>query len=89
MQFAAPQWIDWNGARQVVPLQVRKVAELFVDLQEDRHLADYNNNEEWTATEVDKILTRVTLAFQDWQSIRTDPMAGNYLLAMLIGKRRQ
>ena len=70
------------------PLQLRRVAGTFADLQEDRHIADYNNQEPWTNTEVQEILIGVALAFQDWHSIRTDPMAGNYLLAMLIGKRR-
>jgi hypothetical protein len=31
---------------------------------------------------------RHTFAFQDWRSIRTMPMAGNYLLAVLLRKQR-
>lgn len=89
MQFSTPNWTDWRGSVNVVPLQLRRVAGTFADLQEDRHIADYNNQEPWTNTEVQEILIGVALAFQDWHSIRTDPMAGNYLLAMLIGKRRQ
>lgn len=52
-------------------------------------MADYNNHEQWTVTEVQAILNTARSAFEDWLSIRTDPMAGNYLLSMLLGKRRQ
>lgn len=60
----------------------------FVDLQEERHTADYDNHEQWSLTEVQAILNTAQTAFQDWQSIRADDMAGNYLLAMLLRKAR-
>ena len=70
-------------AREVAP-----VAGAFVDLQEERHTADYDNHEQWSATDVEETLNITRSAFQNWQSIRTDPMAGNYLLAMLLSKQR-
>lgn len=60
----------------------------FSDLQELRHAADYNGNKSWSESEVQAVIARVRAAFDDWQSIRTDPMAGNYLLAMLLPKQR-
>jgi hypothetical protein len=39
-------------------------------------------------TEVQAILNTARSAFQDWQSIRSHPMAGKYLLAMLLKKHR-
>ena len=88
MQFRTPIWQDWHGIRQPVPPALQKVASAFVDLQEERHKADYDNHEQWSATEVHATLNTARSAFHHWQSIRTDPMAGNYLLAMLLKKQR-
>jgi hypothetical protein len=60
----------------------------FVDLQDERHTADYDNHEQWSPTDVQRTLGTARSAFQNWQSIRTDPMAGNYLLMMLLQKQR-
>ena len=88
IQFRKQTWQDWHGNQQPVPLAIQKIASAFVDLQEERHTADYDNHEQWTVTEVQAALDTARSAFQQWQSIRTDPMAGNYLLAMLLNKQR-
>jgi uncharacterized protein (UPF0332 family) len=88
MQFQKKIWEDWHGDRRTIPLVIREIASAFVDLQEERHAADYDNHEQWTVTDVEEILKMARLAFQNWDSIRTDPMAGNYLLAMLLTKQR-
>jgi uncharacterized protein (UPF0332 family) len=87
LQFRKEVWQDWNGKLQRVPPAIQHVAGAFVDLQEERHTADYYNHEQWSATEVEAVLNTATGAFQHWQSIRSDPMAGNYLLAMLLRKQ--
>jgi hypothetical protein len=88
VQFRKPVWQDWHGNQQPVPPALRRVAKAFVDLQDERHTADYNNHERWSITDVEETLNLVHSAFQDWRSIRTAPMAGNYLLAMLLSKQR-
>ena len=88
MQFKAPHWRDWHGSLQVVPPEIRRVAQAFIDLQEDRQLADYDNHERWTVTDVQPLLEIATSAVQDWLTIRDTPMAGDYLLSMILGKRR-
>ena len=88
IQFRGAAWIDWRGNRQMVPPALRNVADSFVNLQEKRHTADYDNHKQWLATEAQEILKITQSAFDDWLSIRTDPMAGNYLLAMLLSKQR-
>jgi hypothetical protein len=88
IQFRKQNWQDWHGNQQAVPFAINEVASAFVDLQEERHTADYDNHEQWTLTEVQAALDTARSAFQQWQSIRTDPMAGNYLLAMLVSKQR-
>jgi len=87
-QFMNQSWRDWHGIQQPVPLGIREVASAFVDLQDERHAADYDNHEQWTTTDVEKILETARSAFQDWHSISTDPMAGNYLFAMLVSRQR-
>ena len=88
IQFQKHTWRDWHGNHQPVPSAIREIADAFVDLQQDRHKADYDNHEQWTALEVKEDLDAARSAFQHWQSISTDPMAGNYLLAMLLGNQR-
>ncbi len=86
-QFRGTTWHDWFGTSQQVPAEVRRVASTFVDLQEERHTADYDNPEQWSLIEVQAILNTAQAAFQDWESIHMDQMAGNYLLAMLLRQR--
>jgi len=88
LKFRKNAWQDWHGNEQQVPSAVQRVASAFVELQEERHTADYDNHEQWSVTEVQTILNSADTAFQDWQAIREDPMAGNYLLAMLLRKQR-
>jgi hypothetical protein len=65
------------------------VAEAFVRLQEARHLADYANARSWTLTEVEARLDDARTAFDNGQKVETDPAVHEYLLALLIGKKRE
>jgi hypothetical protein len=88
LQFGQQTWKDWHGNKRAIRLAIQKIARAFVDLQEERQAADYDNYEQWTETDVKATLKTAHAAFQHWASIRTDPMAGNYLLAMLLSKQR-
>ena len=88
IQFANPTWRDWHDTVSAVPPALQSVSGAFVKLQEERHAADYDNHEEWTTTDVKAVLDTAATAFQDWLSIRSHPMAGNYLLSILLGKQR-
>ena len=87
-KFSSPRWQDWHCATQTVPTALRRVAQSFAELQDERHTADYDNHEEWTVSDVQELLDTAAAAFEDWQSVRTDPLAGDYLLSMLLGKSR-
>ena len=52
------------------------------------HVADYDNRREWSQTEALDIVVKAAEVFETWQTIRTAPEAGTYLLAMLLGKQR-
>jgi uncharacterized protein (UPF0332 family) len=88
IQFQKQTWKDWHGNWQAVPLAIQEIASAFIRLQEERHTADYDNYEQWTPTDVRFTLDIARSAFQQWDSIRADPMAGNYLLAMLLNRQR-
>ena len=88
IQFKNLNWKDWHGVVEAVPPALRSVSRAFINLQEERHAADYDNHVQWTITDVDAVLDTAAGAFQDWLSIRSHPMAGNYLLSMLLGKQR-
>src|SRR4051812_48972753 len=88
IQFSNANWTDWHGTTQSVPLNLQSVARAFIELQQERHDADYNNHETWSLTDVQTLLNTAESAFRNWLSIRTHPMAGNYLLSMLLGKQR-
>ena len=82
-------WTGWSTPPLTVPTELKELAEVFTKLQEARHMADYDNTKIWTSTEVDARLNDARTAFQNWQKIQNDPAAHEYLLALLIGKKRE
>lgn len=87
-QFNNPTWKDWHNDENPVPLALQSIARAFVRLQEERNAADYDNHESWTAVEAQEVLNIAGSAFENWTVISADPMAGNYLMALLLPKRR-
>ena len=88
VQFNNLYWEDWHGVIQAVPDEIRNVAKAFTKLQQQRHIADYDNHLLWSSTDVRTVLTTAASAFANWEEIREHPLAGSYLLLMLIGKGR-
>jgi uncharacterized protein (UPF0332 family) len=56
--------------RLVVPPELRRVAQAFVDLQSARHDADYSTHRAWSRIEAISEVERAEEAFEDWSSIR-------------------
>jgi uncharacterized protein (UPF0332 family) len=68
---------------------LRRIANAFMQLQQHRHVADYNNSKKWTRVEV---LTHIELAadaFDRWDKICDEPLAQDFLLQLLIHKSRR
>jgi hypothetical protein len=63
------------------------VAKAFVQLQDNRHIADYDNATVWTATEALKEVRRAVDAVAAWQAIRDENLAQDYLVSLLIRPR--
>ncbi len=71
-----------------MPVELRNVAKTFVELQQARHTADYDNSKNWTPVEAREIVAQARAGFRNWISINTTPIANEYLLALVIGKKR-
>jgi hypothetical protein len=82
-------WKGWSTPQLPVPMELREIAKSFIGLQEARHRADYNNEKSWTQTEVAAKLGDARTAFQNWKKINGSPVADEYLLSLMIGKKRE
>jgi hypothetical protein len=66
---------------------LRTVAKTFVQLQEKRHTADYDNATFWTRTEALAQVKSAEQAFSTWKSIRNEQIAQAYLVSLVVKKR--
>lgn len=82
-------WEGWSTPPLDVPPELKDLATLFVGLQEARHQADYNNEKTWTQTEATAKLQDARIAFKHWGKISGSPVADEYLLSLMIGKKRK
>lgn len=86
--FRNGDWQHWSGHKPEVPAEIKQVAGTFVDLQLQRHSADYDNYRQWANEGAANAYFLASAAFEQWAKIREHPFAGTYLLAMLLGKGR-
>lgn len=82
-------WKGWGTPQLPAPPELRAFAKTFIGLQDARHQADYNNAKSWTSTEVNATLTEAQTAFQSWGKVRASPAANEYLLSLMVGKKRE
>jgi len=75
------------GARAQIVAGLRQVASAFAQLQESRHLADYDGSKKWSRTGALKAVNRARAAFAAWQAIRTERIAQDYLFELLFPRR--
>jgi uncharacterized protein (UPF0332 family) len=64
------------------------IAVSFVELQSQRHVADYDSSKTWTAAEVEDALFEAESALQVWNEIQHSVPAQEFLLAMFVRDRR-
>src|SRR6185312_577897 len=67
--------------------ELKSIAQIFVNLQEERHLADYDVSISLLRTETLLLLDEVQRGFADWKLIRETDEATVFLAALLFGKR--
>ena len=63
------------------------VAKSFVELQDTRHVADYDNATQWTHSEALREVTTAAGVFSAWQSIKHETIAQDYLVSLPIKPR--
>ena len=69
-------------------VDLRAVAEAFVELQQSRHLADYDDSRVWTKVEVMTHINTVNTAFQKWGQVKNQADAQDFLLSLFVPDRR-
>lgn len=79
--------MPYGGEDPVVVEKLRSFAGFFVRLQEQRHEADYNVRNVWSLTQSLKEILDANRAFATWQEIRTEKIAQDYLVSLLIRPR--
>jgi len=79
--------MPYAGEDPVIVDKLRSFAGLFVQLQEQRHEADYNIKDAWTLTQSLKEMLAANRAFVTWQEIRTEKISQDYLVSLLIRPR--
>jgi hypothetical protein len=82
-------WKGWSTPPPLLPPELQTVAKMFVELQEGRLQADYDNAKIWAPTDVLAKVERAGVAFDNWAKIRAHPAANEYLLSLLIGSKRK
>jgi len=63
---------------------LRTIANTFIQLQQYRHTADYDNSKKWTRTEVLAQIELAAVAFDSWNAIAKETIAEDFLLQLLI-----
>ena len=79
--------MPYAGEDPIIVDKLRSFAGLFVQLQEQRHEADYNIKDAWTVTQALKEILAANRAFETWQEIRMEKISQEYLVSLLIRPR--
>ena len=79
--------VPFKGEDPAVVRNLRAVAKAFAMLQDQRHIADYDNATLWAETEALLVVSRAEEAFATWRLIRNEDIAQNYLVTLLIKPR--
>ncbi|MBZ5623261.1 MAG: hypothetical protein LAQ69_31745 [Acidobacteriia bacterium] len=67
-----------------LPPELHTVAHAFIQLQQHRQTADYDNSRQWSRTDVVKVLTLATDAFSAWRAISAQDAAQDFLLQLFL-----
>jgi uncharacterized protein (UPF0332 family) len=88
MKSACSDTVKQLRSRKYASAQkLKSVAEAFVELQQHRHTADYDNSKKWTRTDVLAQIQSVQAAFDSWGQVAHEQIAEDFLLQLLIRQR--
>lgn len=77
----------WQHPAGSISVDLRGIAESFVELQEARHEADYDHAKIWTRQEATDLVERVEQAFEAWERVKDGRDAAAYLVALIARSR--
>jgi uncharacterized protein (UPF0332 family) len=63
---------------------LQAIEKAFIELQQHRHTADYDNSKKWARTEVLAQIQSAQAAFDSWGVIADEQMAEDFVLQLLI-----
>ncbi|MSV32794.1 MAG: hypothetical protein EXQ57_09765 [Bryobacterales bacterium] len=75
------------GEDPEVVQNLRMVAKAFRRLQENRHIADYDNARHWTQLGALEEVREAEAAFTAWHAIKNEKVAQDFLVSLLIKPR--
>jgi uncharacterized protein (UPF0332 family) len=78
---------QFSGQNTTYVDHLKTVAKAFIQLQQSRNAADYDNSQKWSRTQVLQQINLATEAFTRWRAIRTERIAQDYLLSFFTVKR--
>lgn len=78
--------MTYAGNDPATVANLKKIATTFIQLQQHRHTADYDNSVTWSRTQAQDQINRATDAFRIWRVIRGETIAQDYLLRMLVDR---
>ena len=78
---------SFAGAAPAVVDSLKTIAKSFSRLQSSRHTADYDNATTWTHTQALEEVTTAASAFTLWHSIKSEKIAQDYLVSLLVRPR--
>ena len=70
-----------------IEAELQSVAEAFVELQHQRHTADYDLSQQFNRIAVLEIIGLAKTAMSDWNKVRNQPNANVFLAALLLNSR--
>jgi uncharacterized protein (UPF0332 family) len=73
---------------EAIRRHLHRVANTFVQMHEQRELADYDYSTSWTRTDVIPKVAGVAAAFKAWKTIRDEDIAQSFLFTLLYKKRK-
>lgn len=82
-----PKKMPYTGEDPGIVSSLRFVAQIFVELQDLRHVADYDNGRFWAPLDAVVPVASAKTAFSAWNEIRHADIAQEYLVSLLIRPR--
>lgn len=81
----------FSGQPFSLPPELVRVASAFADLQDARHVADYDLSQSYSRADAQGFVALADQAFADWNTASTDPVNADvcdlFLAALLLGDR--